>query len=131
MKTKTVSKLKKEADAVFSRYIRSSAADVYGEAHCVTCGAKKRWQDLQCGHYEKRSVNSLRYDERNCHPQCAGCNVFKGGNYPRYAQYMLQKYGPTILDELAEEAKTLTQFKPYQLEAIISLYKAKLAALTD
>jgi hypothetical protein len=125
-KKKSVSQLKKEADAVFSRYIRYSAADHAGNARCVTCGVVKHWKELQNGHYERRSVNSLRYDERNCHPQCPGCNIFKGGNYPRYAQFMLQTYGPTILEELEAEAKNLKQFRPFELIEIIDLYKAKL-----
>lgn len=130
-KVKSVSKLKAEADKVFSSYIRQKYADSSGYVTCVTCGVAKPIKEMQAGHYEKRSVNSLRFDERNVHPQCPGCNVFKQGNYPRYATFMINRYGQEILDELEKEAKTLMQFKAHQLEAIISLYKAKLESLHD
>ena len=132
MKKQTVSSLKKKADATFSQYIRMKYADPHtGLATCVTCGVQKPWKQMQAGHYEKRSVNHLRFDERNVHVQCAGCNVFQSGNYPRYAQYMIKTYGEEILDTLSEEAKTIKQFKPNQLSEIISLYKAKIALLTS
>lgn len=131
-KTKTVSQLKKKADAVFSQYIRQKYADPHtGLVACVTCGVSKPIKEMQAGHYETRGTNYLRFDERNVHPQCVGCNVFKKGNYPRYATFMVGRYGPGILEQLEEEAKVLTQFKPYQLEEIISLYKAKIDSLHD
>lgn len=130
-KKKSISKLKKDADAVFSRYIRLRYADHRGYVSCVTCGVSKPWKAMQAGHYEKRSINALRFSERNVFVQCVGCNIFQSGNYPRFAIYLTQNFGPTILEELAEEAKTLKQFKPHQLEEIIDLYKAKIAGLTS
>lgn len=131
IKKKTISQLKKVADNVFSQYIRQKYADPHtGFCNCVTCGVQKHWKELQNGHYETRGVNALRYDERNAHPQCYGCNVARKGNYPRYAIFMVNKYGPDILNTLQEEAKELKQFKPYLLEEIIEEYKAKIAGLT-
>lgn len=86
---------------------------------------------MQAGHYETRGTNYLRYDERNVHPQCYGCNVARKGNYPRYATFMVGRYGEGILKELEEDAKNLMQFKPYQLIELISLYQAKIEGLHD
>lgn len=130
IKKPTVSSLKKKADKVFSEYIRRSAADDNGYAPCVTCGAVKPWREQQCGHFISRGHNSLRYDRRNCHVQCPGCNVFKHGNYPCYAIFMVETYGQPILRSLEQESHIIRQWKPYQLQEIIDEYKAKIALLT-
>lgn len=129
-KPKTVSQLKKTADTVFSQYIRQFYADSHtGYVACVTCGQQKPWKQMQNGHYEKRSSQYLRYDERNCFVQCASCNVFKNGNYPRYAQFMLKNFGQERLDELEKDAQKIKQWTSQELEDIISHYKAKLEGL--
>lgn len=130
-KTKSVSQLKKDADSEFSKYIRNKYADYAGYVTCVTCGVSKPIKEMQAGHYEKRSVNSLRFDERNVHPQCVGCNVFKKGNYPRYATFMVGRYGEGILEQLEEGAKEIKQFKAHELQAIIDDYKEKLEQLKN
>lgn len=130
-KTKSISQLKKEADNAFSRYIRQRYADDHtGYGSCVTCGISKPWKELQAGHYITRGSNILRFDERNVHPQCVGCNVFKKGNYPAYAIFMVRTYRPSILETLEQESKTLKQFRPFELQEIIDTYKEKIAALT-
>lgn len=112
-KIKSISKLKKEADRVFSLWVRAR------ESRCVTCGGKND----QCGHFISRSHNILRYDKRNGHSQCVGCNIFKSGNYPAYTQFMLKTYGPDIIDKLLKEKQKLHQFTRSELESIITTYQ--------
>jgi hypothetical protein len=130
-KVKTVSQLKKEADSVFSRYIRISSSDSAGFATCATCGLSKPWKEQQAGHYISRGNNTLRYNEQNVHVQCVGCNVFKAGNYPAYALFMVRRYGQNILQDLEQESKAMKQWKPYELQELIETYKQKLEALND
>lgn len=125
----SVSKLKKQADATFSEWVRRSASDEEGYTRCVTCGLTKPWEELQAGHYEKRGVNGLRFDERNVHPQCVGCNVFQHGNYPKYAIYMVETYGLPILQQLRSEAQVTKQWKAYELSDIIDHYKSQMTSL--
>ena len=124
-KPKTVSKLKKELDALFSRYIRQKYANESGLVECFTCKCVKHWKEMQNGHYIPRSFSSTRYDEKNNHPQCPACNIFGGGKYDVYAVELEKKYGQGILQELAEKKKIRKQFKPYELEALISNYKER------
>jgi hypothetical protein len=126
----TVLQLKKKLDKVFSEYIRRSNSN-FGLAMCVTCGVEKPWKELQNGHYISRGNSVLRYDERNCHVQCAGCNVFKNGNYPKYALFMIDRYGVGILKQLETEAKEIKRWKVPELEAMIADYRLKLDDLTD
>jgi hypothetical protein len=96
----SVSKLKKKADLLFSNFIRKR-----DKGKCFTCGCVKEWKHQQCGHYVSRSCLPLRYDERNCHCQCVGCNIFKKGNMDVYALKLMKKYGEDILYDLDEIKK--------------------------
>lgn len=128
MKTKTVSQLKKQADKVFSEYIRLKYADSNGIVECVTCGKRALWKQMQAGHYITRAENKLRYNEKNVHPQCVACNVFKHGNSAKYAIYLLDKYGNDILREL-NSMRGVHQFKRYELEELIAFYTKKVLVL--
>ena len=119
--TKSVSQLKKEADAVFSKYIRQR--DGGDMCRCFTCGVVKNAKQMQNGHYYSRSVNILRYDERNCHAQCVGCNMFKEGAKPAYTLALLRKYGPEILEELEADSKKYKQWTPEELINLIKKHK--------
>lgn len=109
----SISSLKKKADQVFSKWVRAR------EPYCVTCGSRN---NLQAGHYVSRSWNALRYSEVNVHTQCSGCNIFKRGNMDEYARFLIKKYGPGILNQLAKK-KVVHQFTRSELETLISKYK--------
>lgn len=117
-KKKTISKLKSEADRVFSFWIR-----VRDNFTCFTCGKRGETSSIQNGHYISRAINVLRYDERNCNAQCVSCNVFKHGNIPEYAIRLQIKYGDSILKELHEKKQEFHQFSRQELEGIIEKYK--------
>jgi len=119
----TISLLKKQADKVFSEYIRRRDADWKDENFCFTCGVKKHWKQLQCGHYESRGNNNTRFDERNSQPQCVKCNVFHYGEKTIFALRLMEKYGKGILDTLRKKAQKTKQFTPKELKAIIKKYQ--------
>ena len=116
---------KDKADMWFSRYIRRKYADWRGNSKCVTCGIEKEWFELQCGHYESRGEHSVRFDERNAHPQCYACNCLRHGNYPRYAIFMLDTYGEEALKQLEKDAKKLIQYTAKDYQEIAENYKEK------
>lgn len=116
-KQRSISSLKGLADNVFSKYIRTR-----DNFTCFTCDKFGDMKSMQCGHYISRSINILRYDEKNCNAQCVGCNVFKSGNIPEYAIRLIRKYGNTILEELHARKQELHQFTHQELEAIIQKY---------
>lgn len=103
----TLTAHKKKAWEVFSRYIRiRDAIRTTGDiatGSCVSCG--KRYPSfgrggLQAGHFLAGRSNALLFDERNCHAQCYGCNMAKGGNYQEYQIFMEQTYGFGVIQEL-------------------------------
>lgn len=116
---KTNSQLKKEADRVFSIYIRQRDG-----GRCFTCGVRKPWKEQQNGHYVSRGFNSLRFDERNCNCQCVSCNVFRYGAMDVYALALQRKYGPDILKELAREKRKTKQYGKKDLIELIKKYSS-------
>lgn len=122
-------KLVKELDRVVSIYVRKRAADQNGLARCVSSGALKPWQELQCGHYVKRSCMNLRWDLRNCHPQSVGDNVFKHGNYPSYTKFLLENYGAEWLKKLIADGEKIRKWTDQELLAEIEKYKSLIKTL--
>jgi hypothetical protein len=122
-KTKSITQLKKELDIIFSLYIRQKYADENGNVECYTCGAIKPIKSMQNGHFWSRSHLSVRWDEDNCRPQDAGCNIFKHGNYIIYTQKMMQELGEEKFLEL--EVKKNMSFSPSKewLTKQIEFYK--------
>lgn len=116
----SISGLKKKLDAIFSLYIRNRDKGI-----CFTCGKVGEIKEMQCGHYWSRSYNSTRFDEKNCHCQCVGCNVFKSGNKEIYTLNLIQKYGKRVLEELNKKRLQVKQFSTSELQDLIEHYKTK------
>lgn len=127
-KSKTVTAYKNRLWQVFSEYIRKKNADHAGMVTCVTCGAVKHWKEIQAGHYHAKSHGmSLYFDERNVHPQCAGCNLFKSGNLTAYALFLQKTYGPKILKVLDEKRREFLKIPRDRYLELIAEYQEKSA----
>jgi hypothetical protein len=131
VKKQTVSSLKKKLDKVFSEWIRNKYANSDGYVICCTCGVRKYWKEMQNSHYISRSHNSTRYLEKNCHPACVGCNIFKSGNIPEYTLFLQKKYGNDIIKELVKESRKIKQFTCKELQEKIEEYKTKTRELLE
>lgn len=121
----TISKLKKKADNLYSRLIRLSYAEDGGMVKCFTCDRWYHYKKIQNGHFVGRSNLPTRYYDRNCHPQCYGCNCMKKGNYDEYAVRLVRKYGAGILEEL-NEMKYMQQNKIADYEEMIKKFNEEL-----
>lgn len=120
------SKLVKQADKIFSEYIRRRNANELGMAECFTCGKVDHWKNLQCGHFQSRKHYSTRWNEKNCQVQCAGCNVFRYGEQYKFGLYLNKKYGNNISEKLMNEAKRTIKLSNFELQEIIDHYKNEL-----
>ena len=112
-KPKSVAKLKKELDRVFSIFIRYRDNKI-----CLMCGKTGN----QAGHFISRSHNATRYDELNTHAQCVSCNIFKHGNHAEYAYRLIKKYGSKKFEELIKKGREIKQFRTAEVEALIAKY---------
>lgn len=120
-KEKKIAKLKKDLDAVFSQYIRKRDG-----GRCFTCGKIDDVKKMQNGHFVQRHYLATRYDERNNHCQCIGCNLFKNGNMAEYAERLCKKYGPEILEQLNLKKHSLVKYNRAWYEEQIAYYKGLL-----
>lgn len=128
MKKKTISKLKKELDRIFSIYVREKDAK-NGYNVCYTCGVTKPTRELQCGHFISRSYLSTRFDEDNARPQCVGCNVFGGGQTVRFAENLERDCGTSIVRNLYKRARQIVKWGTSDYEEKIAYYKEKVKEL--
>lgn len=81
VKKVTRTQLVKEADRVFSLYVRER--DKWKP--CVTCG--KLWEEtFQCGHFQSRRHYNTRWMEKNAHGQCPWCNLWWAGEQYKHGQ---------------------------------------------
>ena len=124
LKKKSISKLKKDLDAVFSKYIRHKYA-IDGYVACYTCGVSKPIKEMQNGHFISRKHLSTRWsDEGNCKPQCVKCNIFCYGESYIFGK-KLEVEGVDV-EALIYKSRQLQKFNKVELQEMINEYKAKL-----
>lgn len=128
-----MTKLHKQLWVVFSEYIRlRDCLETTGTKErgaCITCKRIYDFPALQAGHFVSRAHYSIRYDERNVHAQCMGCNMFKKGAIDEYFIALEQKYGRPVVDEILGLKHSTRRFKQYELEQLIDHYKQKIKEL--
>jgi hypothetical protein len=128
MKKPTRKSLVEKLDKIFSIYIRRKDA-IDDIATCVTCGKKDHWSKLQNGHWASRKHYNTRWDETNCHVQCAGCNVFRAGEIYLYTKYLCSKYGNNFPEELYLKSHKTVKFADIDLIELIDYYTEKVNTL--
>lgn len=114
---------KAKLDKLFSEFIRLRD----NGKGCYTCGVKRTWKQLQCGHFIPRQYLALRYDEVNCHSQCYACNMLYNGQPSVFALNLIRDYGEGIIAELEKKRQALTKDFPYEKK--IEEYREKVALL--
>lgn len=118
-KKTSIAKLKKRADAIFSRYIR-----IRDNFICYTCGRIMDLNSSQNGHFVPRQYLALRYDETNCHCQCYACNMLYNGQPSAYAKRLEEDYGPGTVARLESKRKDLCLWREPEYNQIIDKYTA-------
>ncbi len=121
-KKKSLSKYKKELDAIFSKYIRAKY-----KKECYTCGVTGK--ALQCGHFVSRLYLATRWDESNCRPQCVGCNIWGAGKPLDFEERLKEELGVDVVEEMKARRKQLLNPTRTFYEEQIDLYTAKLKDL--
>lgn len=125
MALKTISKLKKELDNIFSLFIRLRGANEFGLVQCFTCGAVKHYKKgMQNGHFQSRRFMSTRFDEENCQIQCVKCNMFEQGQQYEFGLQLDAKYGEGTADELICIAHKTVKFTRSDYDDKLSYYKS-------
>jgi hypothetical protein len=114
----------KAAQSAFNAFIR--LRDVL--LPCVSCGRHHTGQ-YHAGHYRSRGAHpELRFEELNCHKQCAPCNNHLSGNISNYRPALIVKIGQAKLDWI-EGPHEVKKYTCAELKEIELLYKQKLKGL--
>lgn len=117
---KTRAQWLKEAQTEFNKYIRLRDSNL----PCISCGRYHTGQ-YHAGHYRTvGSMPALRFNEDNCHKQCAPCNNHLSGNIVNYRLNLLQKIGQQRLDTLEGKHEPL-HLSIDDIKAIKQTYRAK------
>ena len=103
MKKKTLSKLKNDLQVIFNKYIRLRDEG----KPCVSCGKHNK---LQAGHYfAVKNYDAFRFDERNVHGECAGCNCFDESHLIGYTNNIKNRLSEEELESLHNEVQLYKQ----------------------
>lgn len=124
-KPKSRSKLVKELDAIFSKYIR--LRDDGGG--CVTCGVVKPWKEMQACHFYSRGRYPTRWHESNVFSGCYRCNVILKGSYINYTRYMIDRFGRQFVDDLEFLSLNGEKISTPKLREMIEEYTLKVEEL--
>lgn len=119
-RVKTRGEWLKDAQKWFNKYIRLRDA---GQP-CISCGRHHQGQ-YHAGHY--RTVGAapeLRFNEINCHIQCAPCNNHLSGNIVNYRPRLIEKIGQDQVDWLEGGHKPL-KLSLDDIKCIINTYRHK------
>ena len=108
-KVKSISKLLKEADALFSKIVRSRNVDKEGNCTCYTCGHRAPLKRVQCGHLISRWYKIVRHDFDNARVQCWVCNIYKKGDSINFRRKLIAEIGKERVE--AAEEKCSQKFK--------------------
>lgn len=124
-KTKNVplSRLKRDLDQIFSKYIRVKCGNI-----CYTCGGTGT---MQAGHFVSRSYLATRWDEMNVKSQCVGCNIWGRGKQLDFEEHLIKDYGAEAVQALKEKRKQLIKPTRKFYTEQISTFSEKLAKLNE
>lgn len=95
-KVKSISKLIKECDRLFSIQIRTwGDFEREGESwnSCFTCQRQYPIKKLHNGHYLSRYYKAARWHEDNARPQCMMCNMWKRGDPVVFRRNLITEIG--------------------------------------
>ena len=123
-KVKTRSEWLREAQTAFNAFIRERDKDL----PCISCQRYHEGQ-FHAGHYRTVGANpELRFNEDNCHKQCAPCNNHLSGNITNYRINLVKKIGVDGV-EILEGPHEIQKLTIEQIKEIKALYKNKLKEL--
>jgi len=124
LKLKSRSDWLKDTQVVFNKYIRLRDQD----DGCISCGSKSA-SAYHAGHY--RSIGSaghLRFNEQNCHRQCAACNTHLSGNLIRYRLGLIRKIGILAVETLESDNDTI-KLTIDEIKVLKKVFSDKIKAL--
>lgn len=116
------SKLTREADRVFSLYIRSRGSEG-GYNNCFTCGVHRPIEEMQAAHFRPRRYLHTRWHPVNVWVSCGRCNVELNGNLKVYESRLRKAFGDEAIDDLFRLSRDTAKFQTYEIQEVIDTYR--------
>jgi hypothetical protein len=114
----------KETQQVFNKFIRLRDETL----PCISCGRIHSGQ-YHAGHYKTVGANpELRFNEHNCHKQCAPCNNHLSGNIANYRPNLIAKIGLDCVSKL-EGPNAPKHYTIEDLKELKKVYQDKIKAI--
>jgi 5-methylcytosine-specific restriction endonuclease McrA len=98
------------------------------DTRCCSCG-KVIDSSSQVSHYVGRRHHCLRWDLKNCHMSCAGCNIIHNYNPAPYTIFLTNKYGNEILEEFQQRMRSHTRFSTSDLDTLLKNLEHELSLI--
>jgi len=111
-------------DKNFKRYIRARDTQ-NGYGFCCTCGTGLKYEGSHAGHFLSCEYPATRWDERNCHLQCAKCNTFQSGRQHEHGIYVDRVHGRGTTDLLLFKSKAPCKWTNDEILAMSKKYREK------
>jgi hypothetical protein len=113
-------------DKYFSLFIRNRDSDENWYITCVSCKNKFPWKGSHNCHFIDRAKRWYRWDERNCHAGCAGCNCYRPEYHMRhYTIFMIITYGEDIVSEMMSNDNKIQKIWTPEIREKLEFYKTK------
>jgi len=119
--------LQKKLDDKFSEYIRTKDADEFGIVKCYTCPEWEHWKRMDCGHFISRKYTALRWDERQCKPQCPLCNRAKDGMNNVFKANLIRENGEEFVESLEIDKHQTIQMRDEDYKLLIEQFTGLIA----
>jgi len=114
----------------FSKYVRlRDRLPGTDNCRCISCGAVKRWKEMDAGHFVPRDRWNVRYNEQNVNAQCQHCNRFQSGNQFEHGLAINAKYGSGTAEYLAGIAKRGGRFSRIEIITLSDYYKRRVKGM--
>lgn len=119
----------KEADRVFSLWVRKSMANHAGYIQCYVCRKMFPLDEIDAGHFIPRNYLATRWHRVNVWPECIIDNRANPKHLITYKARLISDFGEDIIDALWEEARTGTIPTDTDIHNIIKDCNSKLILL--
>lgn len=124
-KENDISTVRDQAQGIFNTFIRLRDKD----EGCISCDTWNTGNQFHAGHYRTRGAAShLKFNEDNCHKQCAQCNGVKSGNIESYRPRLIEKIGLERVEAL-ENNNEIHRWTIEEYRAVRDRYKQKIKDL--
>ena len=78
---------------------------------------------MQCGHFVSRQYLATRWDDNNCRPQCAGCNLFGNGRLLDFEERLKKELGEETVENLKRSRHKVVKLDRLWYEEQIKKYQ--------